>query len=118
MLHSHCFCFEVADWIKSRFYPNFKNDMNKPISVMFLNFLTPKNSTREQDMSLVMRKPAFCICKNKDADQLCSNCAAYQHLCFLYTDSTIPLLPKSEFQASSRLLWLYSLVCVGPGRKP
>ena len=26
------------------------------------------------DMSLVMRKPAFCICKNKDADQLRGNC--------------------------------------------
>ena len=40
-----------------------------------------------------MRKPAFCICKNKDADQLRSNCAADQRLCFHYMDSTIPLLP-------------------------
>ena len=48
-----------------------------------------------------MRKPAFCICKNKDVDQL---------------HGTIPLLPK--FQASRHLLYLYSLVCVGPGRKP
>ena len=37
-----------------------------------------------------MRKPAFCICENKDADQLRS-----QPLCFRYTDSEIPLLPKS-----------------------
>ena len=42
-----------------------------------------------------MRKPAFCICENKDADQLRSNCEADQRLCFRYTDSTIPLLPKS-----------------------
>ena len=48
------------------------------------------------DLSLVMRKPAFCICENKDADQLRSNCAADQRLCFRYTDSKIPLLPKSE----------------------
>ena len=41
-----------------------------------------------------MRKPAFCICENKDADQLRSNCAADQRLCFRYTESTIPLLPK------------------------
>ena len=66
-------------------------------------------------MSLVMRKPAFCICENKDADQLRSNREADQRLCFRYTDSTIPLLPK--FQASSHLLSQYSLVCVGPGRK-
>ena len=43
-----------------------------------------------------MRKPAFCICENKDADQLQGNREADQRLCFSYTDSTIPLLPKSE----------------------
>ena len=47
-------------------------------------------------MSLVARKPDFCICENKDADQLRSNREADQRLCFRYTDSTIPLLPKSE----------------------
>ena len=47
-----------------------------------------------------MRKPAFCICKNKDADQLCGNHEADQRLCFRYTYNTIPLLPKSE--SSSR----------------
>ena len=46
-------------------------------------------------MSLVMRKPAFCICENKDADQLRGNREADQRLCFRYTDSTIFLLPKS-----------------------
>ena len=51
-----------------------------------------------------MRKPFFCICENKDADQLRGNREADQRLCFRYTDSTIPLLPKSEissFQQSS-----------------
>ena len=43
-----------------------------------------------------MRKPAFCICQNKDADQLCGNHTADQRLCFRYIDSTIPLLPKSK----------------------
>ena len=41
----------------------------------------------------VVRKPAFCICENKDADQLRGNLEADQRLCFRYTDSTIPLLP-------------------------
>ena len=44
-----------------------------------------------------MRKLAFCLCENKDADQL--NREADQHLCFRYTDSTIPLLPKSEISS-------------------
>ena len=62
------------------------------------------------DMSLVMRKPAFCICENKDADQLRGNREADQRLCFRYTDSTIPLLPKSEISS----LWPSS-VAVQPG---
>ena len=38
-------------------------------------------------------------------------------LFFCYTDSTIPLLPKSKFQAPSRPV-VVQPVCVGPGRKP
>ena len=50
-------------------------------------------------MSLVVRKPAFCICENKDADQLRGDREADQHLCFRYTDSTIPLLHKSKISS-------------------
>ena len=46
-----------------------------------------------------MRKPAFCICENKDADQLRCNREADHHLCFRYIDSTIPLLPKYEISS-------------------
>ena len=61
-------------------------------------------------MSLVVRKPTFCICENKDADQLRGNREADQRLCFRYTDSTIPLFPKSEISS----LWPSS-VAVQPG---
>ena len=45
-------------------------------------------------MSHVMRKQAFCICKNKEADQLRSYYAKLiSAFVFRYTDSTIPLLP-------------------------
>ena len=54
---------------------------------------------RSYDLSLVMRKPAFCICENKDADQLRGNREADQRLCFRYIDSTIPLLSKSEISS-------------------
>ena len=50
-------------------------------------------------MSRVVRKPAFCICENKDADQLRGNREADQRLCFRYIDSTIPLLPKYEISS-------------------
>ena len=57
-----------------------------------------------------MRKPTFCICENKDADQLRGNREADQRLCFRYIDSTIPLLSKSEISS------LYpSSVAVQPG---
>ena len=51
-------------------------------------------------MSLSIRKPNICICENKDADQLCSNCTADQCLCFRYKDSASPPF------------------CVGRGRNP
>ena len=46
-----------------------------------------------------MRKPTLCICENKDADQLRGNREADQHLCFRYTDCTIPLISKSEISS-------------------
>ena len=62
-------------------------------------------------MSHAIRKPAFCICENKDADQL----RDYQNI-----DSTIPLLAEYEISNLyvSHIVWSYSLVCVGPGWKP
>ena len=53
-----------------------------------------------------MRKPAFCICENKDADQLLGNREADQRLGFRYIDSTIPLLPKSKISS----LYPYSVI--------
>ena len=70
------------------------------------------------DLSRVVRKPAFCICENKDADQLRGNRDADQRLCFRYIDSQSLYFLYTKFQASCHLLCLYSLVCVGPGWKP
>ena len=57
-----------------------------------------------------MRKLAFCICENKDADQLRGNREADQRLCFRYMDSTIPLLPNFKPLAilcgcTARFVW-------------
>ena len=57
-----------------------------------------------------MRKPAFCICENKDADQLHGFREADQRLCFHYIDSMFPLLSKSEISS----LWPSS-IAVQPG---
>ena len=57
-----------------------------------------------------MRKPAFCICENKDADQLRSNREADQQLCFVIRIIQFLYYLNPKFQASSHLLWLYSPV--------
>ena len=43
-----------------------------------------------------MGKPTLCIGENKGADQLRGKLEADQRLCFRYSDSTVPLLLKSE----------------------
>ena len=53
-----------------------------------------------------MRKPAFCIRENKDADQLC--------LCFRYSDSTIPYFLNPKFQAFSCTAWFVSYMVGNP----
>ena len=50
-------------------------------------------------LSRLVGKPTICICENKGADQLRSNCEADQLLCFRYSESTIPLLLKSEISS-------------------
>ena len=64
-----------------------------------------------------MRKPAFCICENKDADQLRGNRKADQRLCFCYIVRSLYFL-YTKFQASSHPVWLHSRVGVRPGWKP
>ena len=81
-------------------YFNFKGIYILSINLMLSQF----------NLSCVMRKPTFCICENKDADQLRGNREADKRLCFRYIDSTIPQLSKSEISS----LWPSS-VAVQPG---
>ena len=72
------------------------NYMQGPWSSTINNAAFPKH---KDHMSRVVRKPAFCICENKDADQLRGNREADQRLCFRHTDSAIPLLSKFEISS-------------------
>ena len=53
-----------------------------------------------------MGKSTICKGKNKGADQLRGNREADQRLCFCYSDSSIPLLLKSEVSS----FWLFSVL--------
>ena len=78
-----------------------------------LNLNSPCGLSYPYQMSHVMRRPAFCICENKEVTaQLTS---AFVFATWIVR-SLFYLNPK--FQASCHLLWLYSPVCVGPDRKP
>ena len=65
-----------------------------------------------------MRKPTFCICENKDADQL--RVSAKLISAFVFSTWIVWYLYflNSKFQASSHLQWVYSLVCVRTGQNP
>ena len=52
-----------------------------------------------------MGKQTICIGENKGADQLCGNREADQRLCIRYSDSTIPLVLKSEISSFSSFLY-------------
>ena len=66
----------------------------------------------------VRKTDCFCICENKDADQLRGNREAGQRLCFRYTDSTIPLLPKSEISSPIAIFSdCLARFAFGPGQK-
>ena len=69
-------------------------------------------------MSIVVRKPEFCKCENKT--QISFAVTAKLISAFVFATRTVQFLYylNPKFQASSHFLWLYSLVCVGPGRKP
>ena len=75
--------------------------------IIFLRIYLPELSVDESHdrsqlkykMSRLMGKPTTCIGENKDADQLHGNREADQRLCFRYSDSTIPLLLKSEISS-------------------
>ena len=65
-----------------------------------------------------MRNPAFCICENKGADQLCGNNTADQHLCFATYIVQFLYLLNLKFQTFNHFLWLYSRICVEPVSNP
>ena len=98
--------FHIYMFILLNFSLSFVHGANK----LFLSINTLRLRVASVYLSRIVRKPALCICENKDADQLRGNREADQRLCCRYLDSTIPLLPKSEIVS-----FLTSSVAVQPG---
>ena len=68
-------------------------------------------------LNSLMLKPAFCICENKGADQLCGNLTADQRLIFATQMVQSLYFLNLKFQATSHLYLYTAPVCVGPGQK-
>ena len=83
--------------------------MHRLISYMYLSALREFGGKVLKDMSCVMRKPDFCLCEDKGADQLCN------YLVFITGIVQFIFFFNLKFQVSSHCLYL--LVCVRPGRK-
>ena len=107
-LHSNC-AFVFAEWIiQSLYLLDAKFQASNHLLLLYSSLCATRAGQKPEDMfshytphiltylSHVMRKPTFYICENKDADQLRGDREADQRLCFRYTDSTFPLLSKSE----------------------
>ena len=95
--------------------------LNISCNLLMRNRLGKFFHKQNSHMSRVMRKPAICIGPDQlrgNPDQLRGNHAADQRLCFCYKTVQSLSFLNTKFQASSQLLWLYSLVCVGPSPKP
>ena len=73
--------------------------INEALAGAPLLLLANKQDLEVLHMSRIVRKPDFCLGENKGADQLRGNREADQRLCFRYSDSTIPLLLKSEISS-------------------
>ena len=79
-----------VDQFNSRYRPRAMSDSKQQrpnmkkvlIHQVCKHFCLVDNRNLLNELSLVMRKPAFCICENKDAYQLCRNREADQRLCF------------------------------------
>ena len=104
---------------KTRFFTYAETKTQISFAVTFV-FATPLLSKSKclTHMSLVVRKPAFCICENKDADQLHGNPKLISAFVFAIRIVQSLYYQNPKFQTSSHLLWLYSPVCVRPGREP
>ena len=77
-----------------------QNFLNGPRGIIFYQGVSfCLKVLHEHEMSRVVRKQDYCLCENKDADQLRSNCEADQRLCFHYTERTISHLHKTEISS-------------------
>ena len=100
--HGRVIMIKLTNGLMHTFSSSLSN-LNRPITFGTISVTSkymPANTEKKTSLNEPRReKTGFFICENKDADQLRGNREADQRLCFRYTDSTIPLLSKSEISS-------------------
>ena len=85
---------------------------------LLLCFKTASNGIIKNQVSHIVRKPAFAYAKTKTQISFAATAKLISAFVFA-TQKVQPLFfLNPKFQASSCLLWLHSPICVAPGRKP
>ena len=75
-----------------------KDSQEKLQQVRDFNAFESKVMVKVSHLRRAVRKPVFAYAKT-NADQLHGDREADQRLCFSYTDSTVPILPKSKISS-------------------
>ena len=75
-------------------------------------FVSQNGIDKQEYMSLVMRKPAFCICENKDADQLRGNREADQRLG--HSKTNVHFMSLLSFEAKNKTVLSFKANCLFP----
>ena len=108
-----------------RVFPSQKRSVPAPLyfsQCIFHRALWPRSfpvlTAEVPEMSCIVRKLALCICKSKDTDQLCSYAKLINAFVFATRIEQSLYFLNPKFLASSDLLLLHSMVCVGHVRKP
>ena len=97
---------------------NWKNALNGCASRPFWAAIRHNHKSFDLKMSHCIRKPTICICESKGA----VSCAVTAQLnsAFVFATQIVQSLffLNPKFQALSHLMWLHSLICIRPVRKP
>ena len=102
----------TTPWEVAKCYVWFKLYHKLFVAIAYLLLFTRHEHDMTSSYETHHEKTGLCICENKDTDQLIS---AFVFATWI-VQSFFYLNPK--FQAYNYILWLYSLVCVGPGLEP
>ena len=111
-------CAETAQLICAFVFTRAKIRFSHDAAQTLAGLLKRNHNSWYKRKYLIIHKPKFCKCETEAQTSIAVTVKLIS--AFVFATRTVQSLfyLNPKFQASSLLLWLYRLVCVGPGRKP